>query len=260
MGLLDGKTGLIVGIANDRSYAWHITKAVIEHGGRCAFTHLPGEKNERRTRKAIEELGISDALLVPLDASSDEQIDAAFAAYGQKFDRMDFLVHSIAFADREWLAQGKFTDTPRQAYLAAVDVSAYTLLGMARAARPMMKRTGGSILCMSYYGAEKVVPGYNVMGVAKAALEATARYLAAELGAENIRVNSISGGYLRTLAASAVGGTDSMAERSAARSPLRRNVEGSDVGNTAVYLISGLSAGVTGETIYVDCGVNTIGA
>lgn len=261
MGLLDGKTGLIVGIANDRSYAWHIAKAMTLQGARCAFTHLPGEKNERRTRRAVEELGIADPWLFPLEAGSDEQTDAAFAAYAEKFDHMHFLVHSIAFADREWLQAGKFVETPRASYLAAIDISAYTLLGMAKRAKDIMIRSGGgSIMAMSYYGAEKVVPGYNVMGVAKAALECTGRYLASELGQHKIRVNLISGGYLRTLASSAVGGTDTMSEKVAARAPLRRNVEGADVGNTAVYLASELSAGVTGETIYVDCGISTLGA
>ncbi|QOJ00835.1 MAG: enoyl-ACP reductase [Phycisphaeraceae bacterium] len=259
MSIMQGKTGLIVGIANDRSYAWFIAQSLLAHGARLAFTHLPGEKNERRTRKAVEALGISDPWLVPLDAASDEQIDSVFTRYTESFDRMDFLVHSIAFADRDWLQPGTFTDTPRQAYLSAIDISAYTLVALAKRARPMMARTGGSIICMSYYGAEKVVLGYNIMGVAKAALECSTRYLAAELGEHRIRVNAISGGYLRTLASSAVGGTDSMAERTAQRAPLRRNVEGSDVGNTALWLCSDLSAGVTGETIYVDCGVNLIG-
>ena len=261
MSLLAGKTGLIVGIANERSYAWFIAKALTEHGARCAFTHLPGEKNERRTRRAVDELGIADPWLVPLDASKDAELDAVFASFAERFDLMHFLVHSIAFADREWLQVGKFADTPRAAYLSAIDISAYTLLAMAQRAKPLMARAGGgSIMGMSYYGAEKVVPGYNVMGVAKAALECTGRYLAAELGSSNIRVNMISGGYLRTLASSAVGGTDGMGERSAERSPLRRGVEGADVGKTAVYLASDLSSGVTGETIYVDCGVNLIGA
>ena len=261
MGLLTGKTGLIVGIANERSYAWHIAKALSDHGATCAYTHLPGEKNERRTKRSLEELNQSNAWLHPMDAAKDEDIDAAFNAYAEKFDKMHFLIHSIAFADREWLQFGKFVHTPRAAYLNAIDISAYTLLGMARRAQPLMQRSGGgSILCMSYYGAEKVVPGYNVMGVAKSALESTSRYLAAELGGDKIRVNSISGGYLRTLASSAVGGTDSMSDRVAERAPLRRNVEGADVGNTAVYLVSDLAAGVTGETIYVDCGVNIIGA
>lgn len=260
MGLLDGKVGLVVGIANERSYAWHIAKALLDHGARCAFTHLPGEKNERRTRRALEELGGQDPWLVPLDAGSDADLDSVFQRYAERFDAMHFLVHSIAFAEREWLAAGKFVETPRGAYLQAIDISAYTLLAMGRRARALMARSGGgSIMAMSYYGAEKVVPGYNVMGVAKAALECTARYLAAELGADRIRVNCISGGYLRTLASSAVGGTDTMGERSAERSPLRRNVEGEEVGRTAVYLASDLSTGTTGETIYVDCGVNLIG-
>jgi enoyl-[acyl-carrier protein] reductase I len=260
MALLAGKMGLIVGVANERSYAWFIAKALLEHGARLAFTHLPGEKNERRTRRAVEALGLSDPWMVPLDAGKDEELDAVFASYSERHDAMHFLVHSIAFADRDWLRPGSFTATPRAAYLSAIDISAYTLLAMAQRARPLMARSGGgSIMAMSYYGAEKVVPGYNVMGVAKAALECTGRYLAGELGADNIRVNLISGGYLRTLASSAVGGTDTMAERSAERSPLRRNVEGEDVGRTAVYLASALSSGVTGETIYVDCGVNLIG-
>ncbi len=261
MGLLAGKTGLIVGIANDRSYAWHIAKAMTEHGACCAFTHLPGEKNERRTARAVEQLGVSDPWLAPLDASSDADLDEVFAKYQQDHRRLDFLVHSIAFADRDWLLPGKFAGTPREAFLGAIDVSAYTLAAMAHRSRELMAAGGGgSIMSMSYYGAEKVVPGYNVMGVAKAALECTSRYLASELGAQNIRVNVISGGYLRTLASSAVGGTDTMAARNLERSPLRRNVEGEDVGGTAVWLASDLSKGVTGETIYVDCGVNIIGA
>ncbi len=260
MGLLTGKVGLVVGIANERSYAWHIARALIEQGAACAFTHLPGEKNERRTHRAVEALGVSDPWIFPLDAGSDEQLDAAFAAYRERFERMHFLIHSIAFAEREWLQPGKFADTPRAAYLQAIDVSAYTLVGMARRARDVMERSGGgSILAMSYYGAEKVVPGYNVMGVAKACLESSARYLASELGARKIRVNVISGGYLRTLASSAVGGVDEMEKRTVERAPLRRNVEGSDVGNAAAWLCSDLAAGITGETIYVDCGVNTIG-
>jgi enoyl-[acyl-carrier protein] reductase I len=260
MQLLSNKTALIVGIANERSYAWFIAESLHKHGARLAFTHLPGEKNERRTRRAVEALGVAEPWLVPLDASSDAELDAAFAAYTDRFDTLNILVHSIAFADRQWLQPGKFIETPRAAYTGAIDVSAYTLLAMAQRARPLMARSGGgSILAMSYYGAEKVVPGYNVMGVAKAALECTARYLAAELGQDNIRVNIISGGYLRTLASSAVGGTDTMAERSEQRAPLRRNVEGADVGKAAVYLASDLSSGTTGETLYVDCGVNLIG-
>ncbi len=260
MSLLEGKKGLVVGIANERSYAWFIAKALIEQGAECSYTHLPGEKNERRLRRSLDAMGApADSWMRPLDASSDEELDKVFDAYAADHDRMDFLIHSIAFADREWLQPGKFTATPRESYKSAVDISAYTLTAMAHRSRELMAKTGGSILCMSYYGGDKVVPGYNVMGVAKAALECTARYLAAELGEQQIRVNVISGGYLRTLASSAVGGTDTMAERSLERSPLRRNVEGEDVGGTAAWLVSDLSRGVTGETVFVDCGVNLIG-
>ncbi|MCW5754533.1 MAG: SDR family oxidoreductase [Phycisphaeraceae bacterium] len=260
MGILSGKTGLVVGIANERSYAWHIAKAIIDNGGVCAFTHLPGEKNERRTAKAVEALGVTNPCFMPMDAAADADIDAAFETYAQRFDAMHFLVHSIAFADREWLQPGKFCLTPRAAYLAAIDISAYTLVALAGRAKELMARSGGgSIIAMSYYGAEKVVPGYNVMGVAKSALECSARYLAAELGEHRIRVNTISGGYLRTLASSAVGGVDAISEQNLVRAPLRRNVEGGDVGGAAAFLLSDLAAGITGENIYVDCGVNTIG-
>lgn len=259
--LLAGKTGLIFGVANDRSYATFIAKSLNELGATCAFAHLPGEKNERRTRKAVEGLGISDPWLAPCDAGSDADLDAVFDGYAKRFTRMDYLIHSIAFADREWLAPGKFAETPRASYLAALDISAYTLLAMAQRARPIMADSGGgSILAMSYYGSEKVVPGYNVMGVAKAALECTARYLASELGQQNIRVNTISGGPLRTLASSAVGGIDKMLDETPKYAPLRRNIEGEDVGGTAAWLVSDLAKGVTAENIYVDCGVSAMGA
>ncbi len=261
MSILQGKHGLIFGIANDRSYAFHIARALLDHGATAAFSHLPGDKNLRRTSKAVEKLGAADPAFYECDAGDDEQLAAVFERHASDFDRLDFVVHSIAFADREWLRPGAFVETPRQSYLSAVDVSAYTLLAMGRLARPQMKRSGGgSILAMSYYGAEKVVPGYNVMGVAKAALECTTRYLAADLGPDNIRVNTISGGAFRTLASSAVGGIDAMLEETPKHAPLRRNVEGTDVGGAAAFLLSDLAAGVTGENLYVDCGVNIIGA
>ncbi|MCB9847631.1 MAG: enoyl-ACP reductase [Phycisphaeraceae bacterium] len=259
--LLQGKTGLVFGVANDRSYAWHIASALIAHGARCAFQHLPGDKNERRTRMACEKIeGAGDLTLYPCDASKDEDLDSVFDAYTKKHERLDFVIHSIAFADREWLSYGKFTETPREAYLSAIDISAYTLAAMAhRAAEPMKATGGGSILAMSYYGAEKIVPGYNVMGVAKAALECTMRYLAGELGQHNIRVNTISGGPLKTLASSAVGGIGAMLESTPIKAPLKRNVEGADVGGAAVFLVSDLASGITAENIYVDCGVNAVG-
>jgi len=258
--LLAGKVALIVGIANERSYASYIAESMLAHGATLAFTHLPGDKNEHRTRRSVDALGIKDPLMMSLDAGSDEQITEVFAKVDATFGKLDVLVHSIAFADRNWLQIGKFHETPRQAYLGAIDISAYTLVAMARAAKPLMNKAGGgSIMAMSYYGGEKVVPGYNLMGVAKAALESSARYLAWELGQEKIRVNIISGGYLRTLASSAVGGAEKITDHVAANAPLRRNVEGGDVGRTAVYLASELSSGVTGETIFVDCGINILG-
>lgn len=260
MSMLDGKAGLIFGIANDRSYAFHIAQSLVERGATCAFSHIPGEKNLRRTSKAVEKLGVSDPKLYECDAGSDEALSDVFERYAGDFDRLDFVIHSIAFADREWLRPGAFVGTPREAYLSAIDISAYTLLAMAQRARPQMKADGGgSILAMSYYGSEKVIPGYNVMGVAKAALECTARYLASDLGPDNIRVNTISGGPLRTLASSAVGGIDTMLEATPKFAPLRRNVEGSDVGGAAAFLVSDMAAGITGENVYVDCGLNVMG-
>ena len=258
MGCMDGKTGLVVGIANDRSYAWFIAESIIREGGTCVFTHLPGEKMERRARKAIEALGVADPWLRPMDASSDESMDEAFAAVAEATDALDFLVHSIAFADRDWLQQGKFTATPREVFTQAMDISAWTYMAMANRALPLMS-DGGSMLAMSYYGAEKAVPGYNVMGVAKAALEATTRYLAMELGERNIRVNTISGGPLRTMSSMAVGGFSSILDWVEQKAPLKRNVTGQDVGDSAVWLLSGLSSGVTGQTIYVDCGYSVMG-
>jgi len=259
MSLLEGKVGLVVGVANDRSYAWHIAQALTQHGAKCAYAHIPGEKNARRTERAVSKIQ-DDATLYACDAGSDESLDGLFESYSKDHDRMDFLIHSIAFADREWLKIGNFSKTPRKAYLDAIDISAYSFSAMAGRAQDIMKtHGGGSIMAMSYYGAEKVIPGYNVMGVAKACLEATTRYLSYELGEDGIRVNTISGGFLRTLASSAVGGINRIEDAIQEVAPLRRNVEGDEVGKTAVYLASDLASGVTGENIYVDCGVNVMG-
>jgi enoyl-[acyl-carrier protein] reductase I len=260
MGLLDGKRGLVFGIANDRSYAWYITKQLLEQGAQCLFTHLPDDKGkmERRCRLAIDELGVKDPWLVPCDATRDEDLDAVFNKVQADFGKIDFVIHSIAFADRAFLQVGNFHTTTRAAWAQALDVSAYTLLAMAQRACKVMP-DGGSMLAMTYYGGEKVIPGYNVMGIAKAALEHTARYLAAELGEKNIRINTISGGPLKTLAASAVGGISAMFEHMERKASLKRNITGEEVGNTAVYLVSDLSSGVTGETIHVDAGFSIVG-
>ncbi len=258
MGLLDGKKGLILNIANDRSIAWAIADNCIKQGATCGFGYLPLEKMERRVRKSLEEMGQTDPWVQPCDVGSDESISAFFKAAKEKFGTIDFLVHSLAFANKDYLAIGKFITTPREVYKQACDISAYSLLALAREAEPLMTN-GGSIIAMTYLGSEKAVPGYNVMGVAKAALESTSRYLALELGAKNIRCNTISAGAVRTLSAMAVGGIDEMFEHTERRAPLKRNIEADEVGKTAVYLLSDLSSGVTGENVYVDSGVNIVG-
>lgn len=258
MSILSSKRGLVVGVANDHSYAYAIAESLVREGAECLFTHLPGEKMERRCRKALTQLGLEDPWLQSMDAGSDEELDRVFGAIGRDFGQIDFLVHSIAFADREWLQEGKFAATPRETFTQALDISAYTYMAMANRAAPLMT-DGGAMLAMSYYGAVKAVPGYNVMGVAKAALESTTRYLAADLGPGNVRVNAISGGPLRTMSALAVGGFSRILDHVEQKAPLRRNVVGRDVGDTAAYLLSDLSSGVTGQIVYVDCGYSAMG-
>jgi enoyl-[acyl-carrier protein] reductase I len=254
MTIMQGKRGLVVGIANERSYAWYIAQSLYAAGATCLFTHLPGDKMERRCRKAVEALGIDDPTLTSMDAGSDEDLDRVFGDLGD----IDFLVHSIAFADKDWLREGAFAATPRDVFTQALDISAYTYMAMANRAAPLMK-DGGSMIAMSYYGAEKAVPGYNVMGVAKSALESATRYLAMELGPKNIRVNAISGGPLRTMSAMAVGGFASILDWVEEKAPLRRNVTGEDVGDSATWLLSDMSAGVTGQVLHVDCGYSAVG-
>jgi enoyl-[acyl-carrier protein] reductase I len=258
MRLMDGKRGLVVGIANDYSYAYYIAQSLLREGAQCVFTHLPGEKMERRCRKAIEQLGIGDPWLEPMDAARDADLDRVFEKIADDFGTMDFLVHSIAFADKTWLQEGKFTDTPRDVFTQALDISAYTYKGLASRAAPLMEN-GGAMVALSYYGAEKAVPGYNVMGVAKAALECVTRYLAADLGPRQIRVNTISGGPLRTMSSLAVGGFSEILRWVEKKAPLRRNVTGQEVGDSAVYLLSDMSTGVTGQNLYVDAGYSIMG-
>ena len=257
MGILEGKRGLIVGVANERSIAWHIAQHAVEQGAECAFSFLPGEKMEGRVRKTLNSGGLEDAWTFPCDVSSDEDLDRLFDALSDHFSSLDFVVHSVAYADREYLQPGTFAATPRSVFAQALDISAYTLIAIASRAKPLMKN-GGSILGLSYYGAEKAAAGYNVMGVAKSALESTSRYLAAELGEYGIRVNCLSAGPCRTLSAMAVGGIDVILKKVEAVAPLRRNINTSEVGKAAVYLLSDLSSGVTGETHHVDAGYNAI--
>jgi enoyl-[acyl-carrier protein] reductase I len=263
MGLLDGKKGLILNIANDRSIATHIANNAIKQGAKCGFGFLPmenREKSERRVRKAMEENGFAQEWLFPCDVSSDESIEQFFSAVKQQFGEIDFLVHSLAFANRDYLKKedGNFLSTPRDVFKQALDVSAYSLLALARGAAPLMTN-GGSIIAMTYLGANQVIPGYNVMGVAKSALESTARYLALDLGNKKIRVNTVSAGPVKTLSAMAVGGIDEMFAHTERKAPLHRNIDADEVGKTAVYLLSDLSSGVTGENIFVDCGFNVVG-
>jgi len=256
--LLEGRKGLVFGIANDRSIACHIAKGFVGEGALCGFPYLPGEKSERRVQKALEEIGVTNGWLLPCDVSKDADLDSTFAATCERFDTIDFMVHSLAFADRTYLKPGKFAETPREVFAQALDISAYSLVAMARRAKALMPR-GGSILAMTYYGSEKAIPGYNVMGVAKAALESSTRYLAYDLGPDKIRVNAISAGPIRTLAAAGVGGFRDMYKQFAEVSPLRENITIEDVGNAAVFLASDMASRITGEVLYVDSGFNAVG-
>jgi len=257
---LAGKRGIVFGIANERSYAWYIAKALIEAGAECLFTHLPDDRGKMRARclSAVNALGIDDPWLESCDVTNDDDLDTIFTRIRARFEKIDFIVHSVAFADRQFLQQGNFHTTTRDAWNQALGISAYSLVAMAQRSIDLMP-DGGSIIAMSYYGGEKVIPGYNVMGIAKAALEHSARYLAHELGEKRIRINTISGGPLRTLAAMAVGGISDVFELQNKKSSLRRNITGEEVGQTAVYLISDMSSGVTGETIHVDAGFSIVG-
>jgi enoyl-[acyl-carrier protein] reductase I len=252
--MLEGKVGLIFGVANKRSIAWACATACASHGAKLAFTYQ-GERLRENVEKLAAEL--PDSLVVPCDVTNQAEVDAAFAAVAEKYGKLDFLVHSIAFAPREAL-EGEFVTTTRSAFLTALEISAFSLTQVSLAAAPLMK-DGGSIVTMSYYGAEKVVSNYNIMGVAKAALESSVRYLAADLGKQNIRVNAISAGPINTLSARGVKNMGSLLGYVGEKSPLKRNVQASEVGNTALFLVSDLSSGITGETIYVDCGYHIMG-
>jgi len=257
MSLLEGKTGLVFGVANERSIAWHIARNAIDQGATCLFSHLPGEKMERRVRKALEDGGLSDPWLFPCDLGKDVDLDLLFAAVKRGFGRLDFVVHSVAYADREYLKPGWFARTPRDVFLQALDISVFTLIAVAGRAVEVMAE-GGSIVTMTAYGAEKATAGYNVMGVAKSALESTVRYLAAELGPAGIRVNALSAGPCRTLSSMAIEGIGEMLDHVEEIAPLRRNIETDEVGKAAVYLLSDLSSGVTGETHHVDAGYSAM--
>ena len=252
--LLQGKRGLIMGVANDRSLAWGIAAACAAQGAELAFTFM-GDALERRVRPLAASVG--SELLFPCDVADDASIDAAFAGLGKHWEGLDFLVHAIGFADKAYL-RGRFLDTPREVFLQALDISAYSFAAVCQRAVPMMKR-GGSLLTLTYLGAERVVPHYNVMGVAKAALEASVRYLAADLGPDGIRVNAISAGPIKTLAASGIGDFRYILRWNQLNAPMERNVTIEEVGGAGLYLLSDLASGVTGEVHHVDCGYHVVG-
>jgi enoyl-[acyl-carrier protein] reductase I len=253
-GLMEGKRGLIMGLANDRSLAWGIARKLAEQGAELAFSYQ-GEAMGKRVRPLAEQLGA--AFLIDCDVADMANLDDTFAVLKARWETIDFLVHAIGFSDKNEL-RGKFVDTSLDNFLLTMNISAYSFVACAQRARAMMP-DGGALLTLSYYGAEKVIPHYNVMGVAKAALEASVKYLAMDLGPEKIRVNAISAGPIKTLAASGIGDFRYIMKWNEYNSPLRRNVTIEDVGGAGLYLLSDLAAGVTGEIHHVDAGYNVIG-
>jgi enoyl-[acyl-carrier protein] reductase I len=256
MGFLAGRKALIVGLATDRSIAWGISQAMQREGAELAFTY----QNDRIKDRVVElATGLGSKLVMPMDVGIDAEIAAAFAQLREAWDGLDVLVHSVAFAPREALTGGFVEATTREAFAQAHDVSSYSLTALARAALPLMQGRPGAIVTLSYLGAVRSIPSYNVMGLAKASLEANVRFLAADLGPRGIRVNAISAGPIKTLAAAGIPGFRKMLHHAEQVSPLKRNVTIEDVGNTAAFLCSDLAAGITGETIYVDSGYSHVG-
>ena len=252
MGLLDGKKALIFGVANERSIAWGIAQALKKEGAEIAFTYA-AENLESRVRPLAQ--SCNSNIVLPCDVTKDEEMDALFATLKKEWGGLDILVHSIAFAKREEL-KGEFLNTSRDGFKLAMDVSVYSLVALCRKACPLMEGRRGSVITLTYLGSRRVVPNYNVMGVSKAALETSVKYLAADLGPKNIRVNAISAGPIKTLAAMGISGFKEILDIVEKKSPLRRNITLEDIGASALYLASDLSSGVTGEIIYVDSGFN----
>ena len=252
--LMKGKKGLIMGVANEKSIAWGMAKALYEQGAELAFTYQ-GEAFGKRVKPLAESVG-SD-ILIDCDVTSEDDLDEVFNILKEKWGELDFIVHAIAYSNKNEL-QGRYVDTSLDNFLMSMHISCYSFTSVMRRAKDLMVN-GGSAVTLSYYGAEKVMPNYNVMGVAKAALEASTRYLAADLGRENIRVNAISAGPMRTLAGAVIGGARRTFKYSVLQSPLRRSVELEELGGAGLYLLSDLSTAVTGEIHYVDCGYNAVG-
>jgi enoyl-[acyl-carrier protein] reductase I len=255
MALFAGKIGLVLGVANDHSIDWAMSQALYAEGAELAFTHLPSPSNERRVRELVEPH--HPKIVLPCNVQKDDDIARVCDAVRDVYGRLDFLVHSIAFAPPQEL-RNPYIEMSRDGWHLAMDISVYSLVAACRAAAPLMSQ-GGTIVTISYYGGEKVIPGYNVMGVCKAALEHSVRYLAWDLGRRKIRVNCISAGPMRTLSAAGIAGFDELREHAVQKSPLGRNIDAKDLGATGVYLLSDLSSSVTGETIHVDCGYSIVG-
>jgi enoyl-[acyl-carrier protein] reductase I len=253
-GIMAGKRGLVMGVANDHSIAWGIARKLAAEGGKLAFTYQ-GDAQRKRVKPLAESLG--STLVLPCDVESDTELDAAFSALESSWGSLDFVVHSLAFSDRNEL-KGRYVETSRQNFLSTLNISCFSFTDVARRAAGLMG-PGGALLTLTYGGASRVMPNYNVMGVAKAALEASVKYLAADLGNDGIRVNAISAGPMRTLAGSAVGDARMVFKWTKAHSPLKRNVDLENIGGAALYLLSEMSAGVTGEIHFVDAGYNVIG-
>ena len=252
--LMQGKRGVIMGVANDRSIAWGIARAIAAQGGEIAFTYQ-GDALEKRVKPLADSIG--SKLVLPCDVADDASMDAAFDTIGKAWGKIDFLVHAIGYADKQFL-RGRYLDTPRAAFLQAMDISCFSFVAVGQRAAALMSE-GGSLLTLSYLGAERVTPHYNVMGVAKAALEASVRYMATDLGERGIRVNAISAGPIKTLAASGIGDFRYILRWNQYNSPLRRNVTIEEVGGSGLYLLSDLAAGVTGEVHHVDSGYHIVG-
>ncbi|MFQ5902847.1 MAG: enoyl-ACP reductase [Candidatus Binatia bacterium] len=255
MEMLKGKRGVVFGVANDRSIAWAISRALHEEGAELAFTYA-GEILEKRVRPLAE--GIGAKIILPCDVTKDEEIDGVFQTLRREWGSLDILIHAIAYAAKEDLSN-PYLQTSRQGFHLALDVSAYSLVALSNQAAALMEGRKGSILTMTYMGSEKVIPNYNVMGVAKAALEASVRYLAYDLGPKGIRVNAISAGPIRTLAAAGIAGFKEMLHYSSERAPLKRNIDAEEVARTAIYLVSDMAGAVTGEVVHVDAGYNIMG-
>jgi len=254
MGFLEGKRALVVGVAGNRSIAWGIARAMHRQGAEIALTYQ-NERLKSRVEKLAAEL--DSHITIPCDVEFDEQIDATFDALGKHWDGLDIIVHAVAFAPREALQGDYLNAVNRDAFRIAHDISSYSFAALAKAARPMMQGSNGALVTLTYLGSERTMPNYNVMGVAKASLEANVRYMAVSLGADGIRVNAISAGPIKTLAAAGIQDFRLLLEHAESRSPLRRNVSIDEVGNSAAFLCSDLASGITGEVIYVDAGINT---